>query len=280
MKFMELGISSLGHLIDIARSSNKLKNLTELQLNATEKCLNFAEKNGIDVVELVLEPPQILNNENKQKLIELVNSYSMKIQIHGPYIDLNLCSYNDHIFNASIDSYIQAINICYQINARIITIHPGYANFMLGSIRELNKEQLNKAIHRLLDFTNKQKLLICLENLPQNAYIMTNDLNIEEIYHIIGREDLFFTFDTSHFYTCDGNVKNLWAKFHHIIKNVHLVDNFSKKSDTHPPIGSGKINFKEIFEVLANYNYKGPIIIELSSTNSLNQSINFIKKFL
>ena len=75
-------------------------------------------------------------------------------------------------------------------------------------------------------------------------------------------------------------MKKLWAKFHDIIKNIHIVENFSKNSDTHPPLGTGKIDFKEIFDVIKKYNYKGPIIIELSSANSLNQSINFIKKFL
>ena len=38
---MELGISSLGHIIDIARIG-KFKNLADLLFNATEQCLNFA----------------------------------------------------------------------------------------------------------------------------------------------------------------------------------------------------------------------------------------------
>ena len=70
---MELGISSLGHIIDIARKAT-LNDLTELLHNATEQCLNFAEKNGIEIVELVIEPPQVFNDEYKQKFINLVNS--------------------------------------------------------------------------------------------------------------------------------------------------------------------------------------------------------------
>ncbi len=276
---MELGISSLGHIIDIARDT-KFKNLIELQINATEQCLDFAENNDIDIVELVVEPPQIFHREYKQKYINLVNSYSIKKQVHGPYIDLNLCSYNTHIFKASIESYIEAINLSYQIDAKIITIHPGLANFMLSSIREFNKEQLKKAIHKLLDFTNNHKLLICLENMPQNYHILTDHFDINEVYRVIDREDLYLTYDTSHFYTCDGDVNNLWANFHQIVKNIHIVDNFSKNSDTHPPIGTGKIDFKEIFDVFRKYRYNGPIIIELSSAKSLNQSINYIKKFL
>ncbi len=276
---MELGISSLGHIIDIARTAT-LYDLNELLLNATEQSLNFAEKNGIKIVELVIEPPQVFNDEYKHKFINLVNSYSIKKQVHGPYIDLSLCSHNTRISKASIESYIEVIKMCYQIDVNLMTIHPGLANFMLTSIRELNKDQLKKSIHKLLDFTNNQQFLICLENMPQKAYIMTDNLNIDEIYTTIARDDLNLTFDTSHFYTCDGNVKNLWEKYHQIIKNIHLVDNFSKNSDTHPPIGSGKIDFKEIFEVLRDYNYKGPMIVELSSANSLFQSIKYINKFL
>ncbi len=276
---MKLGISSLGHIIDNARNS-QFKDPIDLQFNATEQCLNFAEINDIKIVELVVEPPHVLNDENKRKFINLINSYSIKKQVHGPYVDLSLCSYNNRIFEATIDSYINTINFCSQIKANIITIHPGLANFMLSSIREYNKKQLKNAIHKLLDFTNNQKLLICLENMPQNYHIMTDNANIDEVYNFIGREDLFMTFDTSHFYTCDGDVNHLWEKYGYIIKNVHIVDNFSKNSDTHPPIGSGKIDFNEIFGIFKDYNYNGPIIIELSSANSLNQSINFIKKFL
>ena len=200
--------------------------------------------------------------------------------MHGPYVDLSLCSYNNNISGASIESCIEAAEICYQIAAKIMTIHPGYANPIISSIREFNKKQLTRAIHELLELINNQKLKICLENMPNDAYIMTNNQNIEETIETINHDDLYITYDTSHFYTCDGDVKKLWAKFHNIIKNVHIVENFTKISDTHPPLGTGKIDFKEIFDVIKSYDYRGPLIIELSSAKSLNQSINFINKFL
>ena len=276
---MELGISALGHIFDLALTSN-FKDLKDLLLKASEQCLSFAEQHGIDIVELVIDPPEVFNNENLQKFVELVKSYTLKKQVHGPYVDLNLCSHNNRISYASQESYNETVKLCYQINAKLITIHPGYANFMLPPIREVNLKQLKRAIHGLLDFINNQNLSICLENMPNNAYIMTDNENIDKIFSTIGRDDLFITYDTSHFYTCDGDVKELWTKFHSSIKNVHLVDNFSKFTDTHPPLGTGKINFKEILDVIRNYNYKGPMIIELASAKSLNQSINYINTFL
>jgi sugar phosphate isomerase/epimerase len=231
-------------------------------------------------VELVIEPTRILKKENYHKLVDLVKSYSLKIQIHGPFIDMNLCSYNKNISQASVQSYLDAIELCYELNSKMITIHPGYANFLLKSIRSFNTQQLKENIIILLGLSNRFKIDLCLENMPENANIMTDHENITNVYKIINREDLYFTYDTSHYFMSNGNVEQLWKIFSNKIRNIHIVDSFDKKSDKHPELGIGIINFKEIFEVIKSYNYNGPLIIELSSSKSLSKSINFINKFL
>ncbi|MFX1493349.1 MAG: sugar phosphate isomerase/epimerase family protein [Promethearchaeota archaeon] len=275
---MELGISSLGFIIELGQS-NKYRDVLTLLFDSTEACLNAAELNNINVVELIIDPPKILSDERKGEFIALLNQYKLKKQIHGPFIDINLCSHNDIIVNASIKSYSEIAKICNEINVKMMTIHPGMANFMISSIREYNKFQLKKALNQLLNVTSSYNLMICLENMPKKANIMLDQVDIEEIFSMINRHDLYMTYDTSHFYTNDGNVDSLWKKFHKIIKNVHLVDNFTKDSDTHPPLGTGKINFNRIFEIIKSYNYKGPLIIEISSFKHLQESINFIKKY-
>ncbi|MFX1502474.1 MAG: sugar phosphate isomerase/epimerase family protein [Promethearchaeota archaeon] len=276
---MQLGISTLGHISEIGLNG-KYKNLFELHLKASEESLNFAENSGINLIELIIESPVIANHENKQKFINLVNSYSLEKQVHGPFIDMNLCSLNRYISKASIESYFEAIKLCDDINSKRITIHPGSADFLVPSIREFNKTQLKSAINQLFNTITNENLMICLENMPQNYHIMTDNKNIEEVLNIIDHKDLFLTFDTSHFYTCDGDVQHFWLTFHNIIKNIHLVENYSKLTDTHPPLGTGKVDFKEIFNIISEYNYNGPLILELSDAKSLNQSINFINKFL
>jgi sugar phosphate isomerase/epimerase len=276
---MELGISSLGYISDMD-SNNKFKTPIDLQLEAFKQSLDFSEENGIKIVELVIEPTDILNIANRQKFIDLAKSYSVKKQFHGPFIDINLCSNNKHISKASIQSYLETIEICKELNGKMITIHPGYANFLLKSIREFNKLQLKEAISELLDSSNNYDIDICLENMPKKAKIMTDYENIAEVYNIINRNDLFLTYDTSHYFLSEGNVEKLWENFSNKIRNIHIVDTFDKKSDKHPPLGMGIINFKDIFEVIKSYNYEGPLIIELSSSKSLSKSINFINKFL
>ncbi|MFX0025140.1 MAG: sugar phosphate isomerase/epimerase family protein [Candidatus Hermodarchaeota archaeon] len=275
---MELGISNLGFIIELGQS-NKYKDVLNLLFDSTEACLNAAELNNIKVVELIIDPPKILSDERKGEFIALLNQYKIKKQIHGPFIDINLCSHNDIIVNASVKSYNEIAKICNEINIKMMTIHPGLANFMIPSIREYNKIQLKKALNQLLNFASSYNLMICLENMPKKASIMLDTANIEEIFSIINRNDLYMTYDTSHFYTNDGNIALLWKKFHKKIKNIHLVDNFSKDSDTHPPLGTGKINFNRIFEIIKSYNYKGPLIIEISSFKYQQESINFINKY-
>jgi len=276
---MELGISSLGYIIDYGLNSDD-KNITNMFFQSTEECLNFAEENSINIVEIVVDPQNIFTDTRRQGFIDLLNSYSMKKQIHGPFIDVNLCSHNDLISKASTEAYIETAKLCREFNVDLMTVHPGLANFLLESIRDYNRIQLARAINVLLDFTNKLNLTICLENMPKNTHIMLDQDNIEEILTSIARTDLFLTYDTSHFYTNNGDVNLLWERYHKIIRNVHLVENFTTDSDTHPNLGSGKVNFKEILDIINNFGYKGALVIELSSNKNLQESIDYINRFL
>lgn len=276
---MELGISSLGFIIELGLS-NPFQDIHDLLYKSTKACLDFAEERGISIVELVIDPPEIQKVEKRGQYVNLINNYSIKKQIHGPFIDVNLCSHNNLISKASLEIYMQTAKFCKEINAKIMTIHPGLANSMLKTIQDYNKNQLKYYIEELLDFTSKYNLIICIENMTKQAGIMLDEINIKEIFSYINHNDLYLTYDTSHFYTNNGNIELLWKIFHAKIKNVHLVDNFTKESDTHPQLGIGKINFKEIFDVMKSYYYDGPLIIELSSAKDLDRSLNFINKFL
>lgn len=276
---MELGISSLGHLVELA-SQNKSKSLEDLLFQSTKSCLIYAEKNDIDNVEIVIEPQDIICDKFKEMFIDMVNSFSIKKQIHGPFININLCSHNFSISQASIEAYIDTYRICKELKSSLMTIHPGVASFIPGTLRTINLDHLAKSIKILIESLNDSTFMISMENMPRSSNIMLDTNNIEEIYEKINNPCLFMTYDTSHFYTNNGKVDKLWKTFHLIIKNVHLVENFSKFSDTHPNLGTGKVKFKEIIEIMKYYNYKGPLIIELGSSKGLNQSIDYINNLL
>jgi len=277
---MELGISSLGFLVDLGLSG-KFKNLYNLLFDATEACFKFAEENDNKICEIVLDPPEILMSGKKQEFIDLCNSFSnIKKQVHGPFLDLCLCSHNEFISKASVEAYVESAKICEEINARILTIHPGLANSLVKSFHRYNKQRLVEAIKNLLDLVENMDVMICLENMPKKVNLFLKTPEIKEFLANLNRDDIFMTWDTSHSWTCDVDIEIFWKEFSKIIKNIHLVDNYDKKRDNHPALGAGKVNFNEIFKIVNEYNYKGALIVELSSAKDLPQSIEFIQKFL
>lgn len=279
---MELGISVSGFILDLA-FSKKFNNLSDLLLEANEACLTYAEENDIKVCELVLDPPDVISNEIKRNFIDMCNGFSIKKRVHGPITSINMCSNNSLISKASVESLIDTARICNQINAETLTVHPGSEGFVqIESLFSFNKKRLIESVDNLLDATSDLAVKICIENMPnvKGLTMLIHLKDIEQFFKDINRNDIFMTWDTSHSWTSDIDLEMLWKKFHNIIKNIHIVDNHNKTRDTHPAIGSGKIDFQEIFDLIKKYDYNGALIVELMSAKGLSKSLDFVKKFL
>lgn len=277
---MELGISSMGHIFDCIRS-NEFNNLTDILLESIKASLEYAEKNSLDVCELMLEPPEIFSSENQNKIIDICNSFSIKKQIHAPFIDLKMCSYNQLISKASVKSCVESAKICDQIGSEILVIHPGSV-FGGKFFRTICNEKLIESVKNLLNVVAQiyPNVKICIENMPIRTNFFLSVEEIEIFLNKLNRDGIFVTWDTSHSWTCDVNLEVFWEKFHKIIKNIHLADNNNKESDKHPALGAAKVNFREIFDLIKKYNYDNALIVEISSAHDLTSSIEFIKKLL
>jgi sugar phosphate isomerase/epimerase len=180
-----------------------------------------------------------------------------------------------------MNSYVESAKICDQIGAEILVIHPGSV-FGGKFFRAISNEILLERVKNLLDIVAQKypNVKVCIENMPK---VTNYFLGVEEIALFLdelNREDIFMTWDTSHSWTCDVNLKALWEKFHKIIKNIHLVDNKNKESDKHPALGTASVNFREVFDLIKQYNYNDALIIEISSAKDLTESIAFVKKLL
>ena len=195
---MELGISSLGYVVDFGLSG-EFNSLPDLLFKATESCLTFAEENDIRICELVLEPLETLFDQNIENFIELCNSFKkIKKQVHGPFLDLNLCSHNVLVHQATIDTYKKSTEISEKIKADILTIHPGIANYLIKSISQYNQEKLIKGIDEILVNTKNFNVKVCVENMPKMVKFFLIIDEIESFFKKINRKDIFMTWDTSH----------------------------------------------------------------------------------
>jgi sugar phosphate isomerase/epimerase len=246
---------------------------------STKASLEFAENNSIGVCEVVLEPPEMFSSENQSKFIDLCNSYSIKKQVHGPFIDLKMCSIDPYISKASVEEYLESAKLCSQINSEILVIHPGST---YGGMKEQRYMKLTENVTSLLNSVSQlyPNVKICIENMPKRAYFFTHVQGISRFLDGLNRDDIHMTWDTSHSWTSDVDLEAFWEKFHRFIKNIHLADNGDKESDLHPSLGSANVNFREIIELIKKFDYTGALIVELGSNKDLLSSIEFVKNLL
>jgi len=276
---MELGLGSIAFIYD-SINSGEFNNSDELLLNSIERTFDFAEKNDINVCELILDPPEILISENRQKFIDLCKSYpSIKKQFHAPYAYLSLSTHNPWILDATIECYAYSAEICKEIRAQVFTIHPGDAKFLHHSYNRI-KNRLIDSINDLMEKIKDLNIITCLENMPQIAGFFLNHKEINRFFTEINRNDIYFAWDTGHTYSCEDQIDLIWEKLHSRMKNIHLVEFFENTSDIHPTLGKGKVNFDKIFELANLYDYKGALIMELHKVEDLPESIEFIRHFI
>jgi sugar phosphate isomerase/epimerase len=275
---MELGLGSIAFIYD-SINNGEFPNSDELLLHSIERTFDFAEKNDITTCELILDPPEILISEKRQKFIELCKSYpSIKKQFHAPYAYLSLCTHNPWILNATIECYANSAAVCKEIRAEVFTLHPGDAKFLHHSYNGI-KNRLIDSINGLMEKIKSLNIITCLENMPQMGGFFLNHKEIAKFFTEVNRSDIFFAWDTGHTYSCKDHLELVWEKLHSRMKNIHLVEYFENTQDIHPTLGKGKVDFNKIFQLANQYDYKNALIMELHKVEDLPESIEFIRRF-
>ena len=275
---MKLGISSLSHIISIS-SRFQGNSLHEILIEATRTCLEFSETHQLDVCELVIDPVTTLEIEKKNEFIEVCKEFSLPKQIHAALIDVSLCSNNQEISDATLNTFKNNIDIAKALDAGTITIHPGVANIPLPVLKANNYLTLLRQLKELLAYSKGMGIKICLENMDPKAGLCRNDQELLKLYQDIGDPDLWFTYDTSHLWMNSCEYSNFIETLHPYFGNVHIADNADKKFDQHPCIGTGNVPFPEIW-TLKSYNYSNSLIIELMDISGMEKSIEYLRKIL
>jgi sugar phosphate isomerase/epimerase len=276
---MKLGISSLSHIILTAKDYPST-DLHSLLLQATRSCLEFCESHQLEVCELIIDPITTFLNENRKEFIEVCKEYSIQKQVHAALIDVSLCSFNQEISEATLNTFKNNIEIASSFNAKTITIHPGVSKIPITAFKQKNLEILAIQIIRLLGWAKNSKVKICLENMSKDTGMCRNEKELLEIYQNVNDPDFYFTYDTSHLWMSDGDHHDFLHTLFPYIKNVHIADNIDKKRDQHPPIGAGNVPFPKIIEELKSLNYNESLIIELLDVSGLEKSIDYVTKLL
>lgn len=249
---------------------------------------DFASDAGCSSMEFWIETPDFwLNGLPADNLKEIIAQHKKirQITVHSPVLDINPCSVNPDIAEVSIQSAERSIKIAEEINAPIITIHPGRRTAKRPP-GERDKKRLCYYLQRVKNAQDKKKIKVAIENMQPKVNALL--YSTETLKEILENETwLYFTFDIAH---AIQNSKKEAIKFVDLffekIENIHVSGTEGKKTHTLP---KNCDDANEVLNYLSDCGYNKHLTLEIEDLNFkshldskekitiLNEQIEFMK---
>ena len=185
-----------------------------------ENILEFVTRNKLEYLEIITEYPykNVTSND--------LSSYDLGISVHAPMSDINISSHVDKIRQASIEEMISSFQKANELDANIVTVHPGSIPVMAlkftDKILELNLESLKY----LQSQAEEYGVMMCVENMPLLERLLYT--NVEALFEDVSNEiHSGITLDIGHGHNNGFNVDEMLVSddIHHIhLNNNNLAE--------------------------------------------------------
>lgn len=250
--------------------------------------IKFAEEHGFDGIMFCNILPKDVNiNELAKKL----KGKGLEIGWHAPVVSVDIGALHEEIRKTSVELLKNDMINAKKINTQSFDFHLNYRPFYNWNDTEIKLSIKNKfekvawknsikSIKEIIKFSKQVGVFPCLENSGN----LKTFASTKKEFEILAKEipDLKFCFDTGHAFLngfTNQDLNDFIKKYKDRILSIHLNDNKGDK-DSHIAIGTGFIDFEEIFRTLKKIQYRHPLVIEthLGDVEGLIKSIKYIKK--
>lgn len=214
--------------------------------------------NSIKAIELSFDDYSNMDFKRVKKLSE---DYDVKLwSLHLPFMpfeDIDISSIDSNMRNSNVFMLSDIISRASDIGVNRFVIHAS-GEPVLPPVRAERMKCSKDSLYKLSEFAKKSDSVIAVENLPRTC-LGNNSREINELTSV--NENLFVCFDTNHLFgqTASEFVNDLNKK----IETVHISD-YDFTYERHWLPGLGKVNWKEIIDLLNSKQYKGPWVYEVS----------------
>ena len=222
----------------------------------------FISRTGLDGIEFWPETPDFwLHGQPVGEIIACHRDHPdlPNLTLHAPILDLNPCSINPVVAQASVDFAASSIEMATQLGAASITVHPGRRTAKRPP-SPADFRRFDHYIDQLRGAAEKTDVMICMENMEP----VVNSLlcSPEKMRDLLDRESwLYFTLDVSHALLKNRDEPARYIELcHDRLRNVHMSR-----------IEQGKPHFSlardpliaEIMQTLKNHRFSGSLTLEI-----------------
>jgi len=228
----------------------------------TDHIFDFVAESGLNGIEFWVETPHFWLADRPEGLLqECVRNHPelAPVTVHAPILDLNPCSINPAVAEASVAYTIEAIELAERIGADIVTVHPGRRTAKRVP-SGYDYERFERYMAAMQDAASKKRVKVAIENMEPkiNSLLCTP----ESAREVLDSEPwLFFTLDMGHaMMRSPAEVTRYLDLCLDRMVNVHVgaVQNGS----AHYPI-HGDHEAAGALEALADRGYRGYLTLEL-----------------
>jgi len=232
----------------------------------TPEIFGFVREAGLTGIEFWIETPHFWVRGLPEQEVAAARDdghSALPLTVHAPVLDLNPCSINPRVAEASVAYSVEAIGIAERLGASVLTVHPGRRTAKRPP-SEADFARFRTYIGALRDRAKGSPVRVAMENMEPlvNSLICTP----EDMRSLLDREPwLQFTLDVSH---ASGN--NSGEVFRYIelcgdrLANVHLSRANGERM--HFPI-TGDAKSARVLESLEDAGYSGPLTLEIEDRN-------------
>ena len=248
-----------------------------------DQFLSMCNDLGMSYVEIQTEHPYTpseMNRKRVDEVMELVDTYSLDIILHGPLFDTNLSSLKENIRRASVVFTQECVKLASRLNANLLVVHAGsFPGDLPNSLMNKARDQLHSSLSELTKVAMNSGVTIGVENKQKSEdreLVLYPDEHLE-VVEAFRDQGVRAVLDIGHAHTANGELANYTHLLNDLIIELHLHDN-NGISDDHLPLGAGSIDFESFFEAVRSIGFAGPAILELKSRSDLESSVRFLRK--
>lgn len=227
-----------------------------------EGIFDLATMAGADAIEFWVETPFFwLRGCPVEELVSAMEEHRhmRKILLHAPILDLNPCSINPRVAEASLAYAVEAVEIAARTGAELVTFHPGRRTVK----RRPNAHDIRRFrryIGVLQQASEEFRVKVSMENME--AEVNTFFSTPEEAAELLGREDwLHFTLDVAHaLHRNDDDPATFIDLCRDRLQHIHLSGRVQGVPHVPPSLDP---RMRGILAMLRGKRYEGSITLEL-----------------
>lgn len=219
-----------------------------------------------------------LDTARSEDVVRLANTFSeqeIDVTLHGPYMDLSPGGVDVKVKEVTLERIGKTMDYALLFRPKTVVFHPGFDRWRFEGYFDLWLENSIVAWKPIARKAEEIGTIVAIENVFEEE-----PQSLRSLIEGVDSPNFRFCFDTGHYSVFSKAPLGPWFDLlGEFIAEVHLHDNDGTRDD-HLPLGDGKMDFEEFFDLLGRITPLPIFTVEPHDEAHLWSSIRAAEKYL